>query len=153
MFNRMREQQFRHIFVAGGGRFVQRCLTVFRYSIDTCIVGEQQPRHVAVTLYGHPVQGRMAVFVLAINFSPVGEEKFHYVLIALFLAAAPAFGQARPARARDLARFIHEFRGPTASEPDFMQCLAQFQVLHKNDSVSNGLPATVAADPHFRWLG
>ncbi len=46
-----------------------------------------------------------------------------------------------------------EFRGPTASEPDFMQCLAQFQVPYKNDSVSNGLPATVAADPHFRWLG
>ena len=51
-----------------------------------------------------------------------------------------------------LACFIHEFRGPTASEPDFMQCLAQFQVPYKNDSVSNGLPATVAADPHFRWL-
>ena len=57
------------------------------------------------------------------------------------------------ARITFLTRFIHEFRGPTASEPDFMQCLAQFQVPYKNDSVSNGLPVTVAADPHFRWLG
>jgi hypothetical protein len=46
-----------------------------------------------------------------------------------------------------------EFRGPTASEPDFMQCLAQFQVPYKNDSVSNGLPRQWRRTRIFAGLG